>query len=75
VLGAPARHVFRHRRGQIDDKSCVAAAFGDANPLQQFLRRFAASGPGSRLFAHVLHRVDKPLYRATGGRLTASTLR
>jgi deazaflavin-dependent oxidoreductase (nitroreductase family) len=50
----------------------IASAFDDANPLQRFLRRFAASGPGSRLFAHVLHRVDKPLYRATGGRVTAA---
>jgi deazaflavin-dependent oxidoreductase (nitroreductase family) len=50
----------------------VAPAFDDANGPQRFLRRFAASGPGSWCFARVLHRLDAPLYRATRGRITVA---
>jgi deazaflavin-dependent oxidoreductase (nitroreductase family) len=45
-----------------------------ANVMQRILRRFAASGPGSWLFARLLHRVDRPLHRLTGGRYTFSSL-
>ena len=38
------------------------------------MRRFAASGPGSWLFARVLHRIDRPIYRLTGGRHTLASL-
>ncbi len=38
------------------------------------MRRFAASGPGSWLFARVLHRIDRPVYRLTGGRHTFASL-
>ena len=48
--------------------------FDQANLLQRLLRRFAASGPGSWLFARVLHRIDLPVFRATRGRHTFSTL-
>ena len=34
--------------------------YADANPVQKVLRRFAASGPGSWLFARVLHHIDRP---------------
>lgn len=45
-----------------------------ANPVQRFMRRFAASGPGSWLFARVLHRIDRPVYRLTRGRHTFASL-
>jgi deazaflavin-dependent oxidoreductase (nitroreductase family) len=49
-------------------------AYSQANLVQRFLRRFAASGPGSWLFARVLHRIDRPVYRLTRGRHTFATL-
>ena len=42
--------------------------------LQRALRRFAASPPGSWLFACVLHRIDRPVYRLTRGRHTFASL-
>jgi deazaflavin-dependent oxidoreductase (nitroreductase family) len=45
-----------------------------ANVFQRGLRRFAASGPGSWLFARVLHRVDRPVHRLTRGRATFASL-
>ena len=50
------------------------SAFVEANALQRGFRRFAWSGPGSRLLAHVLHRLDRPVYRGTRGRHTLSSL-
>jgi deazaflavin-dependent oxidoreductase (nitroreductase family) len=38
------------------------------------MRRFAASGPGSWFFARVLHHIDRPIYRLTGGRHTLASL-
>ena len=38
------------------------------------MRRFAASGPGSWLFARVLHRIDGPICRVTRGRYTLTSL-
>ncbi len=38
------------------------------------MRRFAAAGPGSWLFARVLHHIDRPVYRLSGGRNTFTTL-
>src|SRR3954447_4841432 len=34
------------------------------------MRRLAASGPGSRVLAPLLHRLDRPVYRLTRGRTT-----
>ncbi|MGB9185886.1 MAG: nitroreductase family deazaflavin-dependent oxidoreductase [Solirubrobacteraceae bacterium] len=48
--------------------------FDRANAFQRFLRRFAASGPGSWLFARVLHRIDRPVHRLTHGRHTFASL-
>jgi deazaflavin-dependent oxidoreductase (nitroreductase family) len=45
-----------------------------ANGLQKVLRRFAAGGPGSWLFARVLHRIDRPVHRLTRGRYTFASL-
>jgi deazaflavin-dependent oxidoreductase (nitroreductase family) len=52
----------------------MALAFDQANPVQRALRRFAASGPGSWLFARVLDHLDKPVYRLTRGRHTFASL-
>ena len=49
-------------------------AFERANPVQKALRRLAASAPGAWLFAHVLHRIDRPVYRLTRGRHTFANL-
>lgn len=51
-----------------------ALSFSGANAAQRLSRRFAASGPGSWMFARVLHHIDKPLHRATGGRHTLASL-
>ncbi|HYP48390.1 MAG TPA: nitroreductase family deazaflavin-dependent oxidoreductase [Thermoleophilaceae bacterium] len=44
--------------------------YSQANIVQKVIRRFAASGPGSWLFARLLHRIDKPVSRLTRGRHT-----
>lgn len=49
-------------------------AYDRANVVQRILRRFAASGPGSWLFARVLHHIDRRVYRLTGGRHTLASL-
>ena len=48
--------------------------FEDANAVQRALRRVAGSGPGAWLFARVLYRIDRPVYRLTGGRHTLASL-
>jgi deazaflavin-dependent oxidoreductase (nitroreductase family) len=48
--------------------------FERANAVQKALRRLAASGPGAWLFARVLHRIDRPVYRLTRGRHTFANL-
>ena len=48
--------------------------YDQANPVQRVLRRFAASGPGAWLFARLLHRIDRPFHRLTGGRWTFASL-
>ena len=45
-----------------------------ANGAQRLLRRFAASGPGSVVFARVAHRIDRPVFRLTRGRQTFASL-
>jgi deazaflavin-dependent oxidoreductase (nitroreductase family) len=49
-------------------------SYDRANAVQRILRRFAASGPGSWLFARVMHRIDRPLHRLTRGRYTLSSV-
>jgi deazaflavin-dependent oxidoreductase (nitroreductase family) len=48
--------------------------FDRANSIQRALRRVAATGPGSSLFAGVMHRIDRPVYRLTRGRHTFASL-
>lgn len=45
-----------------------------ANLVQRLIRRLAASGPGSWVFARVAQRLDRPVHRATRGRYTLSSL-
>jgi deazaflavin-dependent oxidoreductase (nitroreductase family) len=49
-------------------------SYADANLLQRSLRRFAATRPGSWLFARTLHHADRAVYRATGGRTTFASV-
>jgi deazaflavin-dependent oxidoreductase (nitroreductase family) len=48
--------------------------FADANVAQRALRRFAASGPGSWLFARVLDPLDRLTFRVTKGRHMFSSM-
>jgi deazaflavin-dependent oxidoreductase (nitroreductase family) len=52
----------------------MASSFADANPVERAIRRFAASGPGSRLLSRVLDPLDRLTFRATKGRHLASSL-
>lgn len=56
------------------DASFERLTFENANTLQRALRRLAASGPGAWLFARVLYRIDRPVYRLTRGRHTFASL-
>ncbi|HEY4826087.1 MAG TPA: nitroreductase family deazaflavin-dependent oxidoreductase, partial [Solirubrobacteraceae bacterium] len=48
--------------------------FENANAVQRTMRRVAASGPGAWVFARVLYRIDRPVYRITRGRHTFASL-
>ena len=48
--------------------------YARANRFQRFMRSFAASGPGSWMFARVLHHIDRPIHRLTRGRHTLASL-
>ncbi len=52
----------------------AARSYSDANAFQRLLRSFAASGPGSWLFARLLHHIDRPVYRLSGGRHTFASM-
>ena len=52
----------------------MTATYADANPIRRFTRRFAASRPGSWLFARILDHADRAVYRASGGRTTLAAL-
>jgi len=52
----------------------MSTEYASANPLQRGIRRFAASGPGSWLFVRILHHIDRPVYRLSGGRHTFASL-
>ena len=49
-------------------------SYADANLLHRAMRRFAATRPGSWLFARTLHHADRVVYRASGGRTTTAAL-
>jgi deazaflavin-dependent oxidoreductase (nitroreductase family) len=52
----------------------MASDFDRAPGFMGFMRRFAASGPGSAMFAPIVHHIDRPVYRLTGGRRTFTSL-
>ena len=52
----------------------MARRWDEANAPQRAVRRFAASGPGSWLFALMLGPLDRLIFRATRGRHMASSL-
>ncbi len=52
----------------------MARRWDEANPPQRVMRRFAASGPGSWLFARMLGQLDRVIFRVTRGRHMASSL-
>ena len=52
----------------------MARRWDEANAPQRAVRRFAASGPGSWLFARMLDRLDRLVFRVTKGRHMATTL-
>jgi deazaflavin-dependent oxidoreductase (nitroreductase family) len=56
------------------DDSVDPFAFERANVIQKALRRAAGSGPGAWLFARILHRIDRPVYRLIRGRHTFASL-
>jgi deazaflavin-dependent oxidoreductase (nitroreductase family) len=52
----------------------AGSTYAQANPLQRAIRRAAATRPGSWVFARVLHGIDRPVSRATGGGHTFTSL-
>jgi deazaflavin-dependent oxidoreductase (nitroreductase family) len=46
--------------------------YGEANPIQRFMRWSAATAPMSWFYARVLHHLDRLVYRLTRGRHTFS---
>lgn len=51
-----------------------AIFYDRANRVHKLVRRFAASGPGSRLFARIAPHLDRPVHRLTRGRHTLGSL-
>lgn len=52
----------------------IDASYASAGPARRAMRRLAASGPGSRIFAPLLHHLDRPVYRLARGRATLGSL-
>ena len=51
----------------------MSARYEDATRIRRLVRRAAATKPGSWVFARVAHRLDRIVYRRTGGRSTAAS--
>jgi deazaflavin-dependent oxidoreductase (nitroreductase family) len=47
--------------------------YREANPIQRFMRRSAATAPMSWFYARVLHHIDRLVYRLTRGRHTLAS--
>jgi deazaflavin-dependent oxidoreductase (nitroreductase family) len=45
-------------------------SYAEAHPLRRFVRRLAATRPGSWFFARTLHHADRVVYRLSGERTT-----
>lgn len=54
--------------------SAQPLAYDRANAFQKLVRRFAAGGPGSWLFAHLAPHLDRRVHRLTRGRFTLASL-
>jgi len=52
----------------------VSTSSAPTSKARRALVRFAASGPGSWLFARTMHHIDRPVYRLTNGRHTFASL-
>jgi deazaflavin-dependent oxidoreductase (nitroreductase family) len=52
----------------------MAREYAEANVVQRGLRRFAASGPGSWLFARILDPLDQLTFRVTRGKHLFSSM-
>jgi deazaflavin-dependent oxidoreductase (nitroreductase family) len=52
----------------------MTGSYADANAVQRLARRFAASRPGSWLFARILDHADRVVFRASRGRTTLAAL-
>jgi deazaflavin-dependent oxidoreductase (nitroreductase family) len=66
--------VSERRQGAAEGQRVDEFLFAGAKAPQRVMRTFAASGPGSWMFARVLHHIDKPIGRMTGGRRTLASL-
>jgi hypothetical protein len=51
----------------------VSHRYEDAAAVRRFVRRIAATRAGSWVFARAAHRLDRIVYRATGGRSTLAS--
>jgi deazaflavin-dependent oxidoreductase (nitroreductase family) len=49
-------------------------SYAGASRIRRAMRRLAAGGPGSRVFAPLLHRLDRPVHRLSRGRATLGSL-
>jgi deazaflavin-dependent oxidoreductase (nitroreductase family) len=49
-------------------------SYDDAGWFRKLMRRLAASGPGSWIFARTAHLIDRPIYRRTKGKHTFGSL-
>ena len=67
--GAVTDAQLGRRRHEVHPRAppLMAREWEEANGLQRALRRFAASGPGSWLFARILDRLDRLTFRLTTG--------
>lgn len=54
--------------------SLAAGGYAGANRFQRLMRSSGGTRPGSWTYIRVLHRIDQPIFRATGGRRTLTSL-
>ena len=74
ALGALEVRAVTWQQAKVDEASEGGTVrYRDANPIQRFLRRSAATAPASWLYARVLHHADRLAYRRTRGRHTLSS--
>jgi deazaflavin-dependent oxidoreductase (nitroreductase family) len=47
--------------------------YASASPLHRLVRRFASTPPGAWLFARIAHHLDRPVFKLSGGKRSASS--